>query len=128
MSKTFEELLIWQKARELCQEINKLIEQNTEFKKDFRLKAQIKASSGSVMDNIAEGYERGGNKEFLQFLYIAKGSLGETRSQFYRCFDNGYFSEEVLNKNVQNAKYLSVMIFNLIKSTKESEFKGEKYK
>ena len=81
--KRFEDLEIWQEARKLAHEIH-LICIETELRNDFRLKSQIKASSGSVMDNIAEGFERDGNTEFRQFLSISKGSAGETRSQLYR--------------------------------------------
>ncbi|MNJ99281.1 hypothetical protein D3C87_170560 [compost metagenome] len=76
----FEDLEIWQEARRLSKEIH-TVSFETDLKNDFRLKSQIKASSGSVMDNIAEGFERDGNTEFRQFLSIAKGSAGETRSQ-----------------------------------------------
>lgn len=89
--KKFEELEIWQQARILSQQII-LISKETELKSDFRLRDQIKASSGSVMDNIAEGFERNGKLEFRQFLSIAKGSTGETRSQLYRVFDNEYIN------------------------------------
>lgn len=89
--KRFEDLEIWQDARKLSKEII-LISKNTDLKIDFRLKAQIKDSSGSIMDNIAEGFERNGNTEFRQFLSIAKGSAGETRSQLYRVFDNDYIT------------------------------------
>jgi four helix bundle protein len=82
----FEDLEIWQEARKLAKEIY-LISKETDLKTDFRLKGQIKASSGSVMDNIAEGFERDGNIEFRQFLSIAKGSAGESRSQIYRLYD-----------------------------------------
>ena len=76
----FEDLDIFQMARELCKEVY-AITKDGEFHKDPRFVQQIHASAGSVMDNIAEGYERDGNKEFINFLYIAKGSCGEVRSQ-----------------------------------------------
>lgn len=91
--KRFEELDIWIEARRLSQEIIK-ISKTTDLKTDFRLRDQIKASSGSVMDNIAEGFERSRNAEFNNFLSIAKGSAGETRLQLYRVFDNDYIDEK----------------------------------
>ena len=89
----FEDLEIWQEARRLAKEIHFLCI-DTEIKTDFRFRDQIKAASGSVMDNIAEGFERNGNLEFRQFLSIAKGSAGETRSQLYRVLDFNYINEE----------------------------------
>ncbi len=91
--KRFEDLEIWQMARQLCKEIFDLTF-HEKFMKDFSLKDQIRRSSGSIMDNIAEGFERGGNKEFKQFLSIAKGSSGETKSQLYRAYDRNYFTGE----------------------------------
>ena len=76
----FEDFISWQKARTLNDKIGKLIDTGT-FKSNYRLINQIEGSAGSMMDNIAEGFERSGNKEFIQFLYIAKGSCGELRSQ-----------------------------------------------
>ena len=89
----FEDLEIWQEARKLAKEIH-IISIETGLKSDFKFKEQIKSSSGSVMDNIAEGFERDGNIEFRQFLSIAKGSAGETRSQLYRVFDFDYINEQ----------------------------------
>lgn len=79
----FEDLEIWQEARDLCKHIFTLTSKEP-FSKDYKLRDQIHGSSGSIMDNISEGFGRGGNKEFLQFLFIAKGSCNETRSQGYR--------------------------------------------
>jgi four helix bundle protein len=88
----FEDLQIGKDVRIICQKIHETSTQ-TEVKNDFDLKNQLRNSSGSVMDNIAEGFERGGNMEFIQFPGFAKGSAGETRSQFYQLLDSIYISE-----------------------------------
>ena len=124
--KRFEDLEIWQDARRLSKEII-FISKNTDLNKDFKFNAQIKDSSGSVMDNIAEGFERNGNIEFRQFLSIAKGSAGETRSQLYRVFDNDYINEEKLNYLVIEYEKLSVKIHNFITNQKKKDFKGTKF-
>lgn len=82
----FEDLVIFQKARELCKDVYR-VTSNEPWKYDSRFVQQIHAAAGSIMDNIAEGYERDGNKEFKNFLYIAKGSCGEVRSQIIRASD-----------------------------------------
>jgi four helix bundle protein len=124
---TFEDLPIWQKARKLAKFVFEVTSKEP-FCNDFKLRDQIRASSGSVMDNIAEGFERSGNKEFSQFLYIAKGSCGETRSQSYRAFVYYYINQETLNELVNKTKELSSEISNFIKYLKNSDLKGSKYK
>lgn len=124
--KRFEDLEIWREARRLSKEII-LISKSTDLNKDFKLRDQIKGSSGSVMDNIAEGFERNGNGEFRQFLSIAKGSAGETRSQLYRVFDNDYIEEQKLNNLVSEYEKLSVKIHNFITYLNKNDFKGTKF-
>ena len=124
--KRFEDLEIWQEAREFSKEII-FLSKSTDLQKDFKLRDQIKGSSGSVTDNIAEGFERNGNLEFRQFLSIAKGSIGESRSQLYRVFDNEYISEEKLNILVFKAEKISVKIHNFITYLNKQDFKGTKF-
>ena len=125
--KSFEEIEAWQLAREFCDDVFRII-QYKGLSTDYKLKDQINDSSGSVMDNVAEGFERGGNKEFIQFLSIAKGSIGESRSQLYRIFDRKYITEEEFKTLKQKAKNISGKINNLIIYLKNSGFKGPKYK
>ena len=123
----FEELAIFQKARELSKKIYPVTNRDG-FKSDFRFVQQIRAAAGSIMDNIAEGFERTGNKEFLNFLYIAKGSCGEVRSQLIRANDVGYLTEEEYNELYTECRKLSASIMNFIKEIKSSEMVGSKYK
>ena len=95
--KTFEDLEIWKDARVLCKQIRLLVLNSSSFSKDFALKDQISRASGSIMDNIAEGFGREGNKEFINFLSFASGSCNETKSQFYRAYDFEYVTENDLN-------------------------------
>jgi four helix bundle protein len=125
--KRFEDLEIWQIARELCKKIRSISE-TTPLGKDFSLKDQILRSGGSVMDNIAEGFERDGKKEFINFLYIAKGSLGETRSQVHRSFDSKHFNEEIYNDLLNDCLNLSGKIAHFISYLSKSEFDGTKKK
>lgn len=125
--KDFEELGIFQKARELSKKIYPLT-QRGEFKYDSRFVQQIRAAAGSIMDNIAEGFERGGNKEFLNFLFIAKGSCGEVRSQLLRAKDVGYLTKEEFDELYTESRKLSAAIMNFIKEIRASEFVGAKFK
>lgn len=125
--KQFEDLNIWKKARELTNAIFKLTEKG-KFAKDFSLKDQILSSSGSVMDNIAEGFERNSRLEFIQFLSIAKGSAGETRSQIIGALDFGYINEDEWKPVYEQARKLGQMIGNLISYLNRSQIKGVKFK
>ncbi|MFC2136610.1 four helix bundle protein [Bacteroidota bacterium] len=88
----FEDIKAWQKARIM---VKKMYDLSKLMRNEYELISQIKRSSGSIMDNIAEGFERGGRKEFIHFLSIAKGSSGELRSQLYRLLDNGFISKDI---------------------------------
>jgi len=123
----FEDLEIWKNARELCKKIREL-SVSSSLSKDYSLKDQILRSSGSIMDNIAEGFERDGKKEFLQFLYIAKGSLGETRSQIHRCLDAKQFTEEQSENLIQHCYNLSGQIKHFINYLAKSGIEGTKKK
>lgn len=122
----FEDLVIWQQARKLSNEVYE-ITKSGDFRYDTRFVQQIRAAVGSVMDNIAEGFERDGNKEFIQFLYIAKGSCGEVRSQHYRAFDAKFIDEETFKSMLNESLSLNKGILNFIKALKASEIKGPKY-
>lgn len=118
MTERFEDLEIWQEARLISKVVSQLTERAT-FRNDFKLKNQIKGSSGSTMDNIAEGFERNGKGEFIQFLSIAKGSCGEVRSQSYRAYDYGYIKKEELDDLVNRCTILSRKILSLMSYLKK---------
>jgi four helix bundle protein len=123
----FEELQIWQYSRELCLYVEVLF-QTTPLGGNYAIRNQIERSSGSIMDNIAEGFERGGNKEFIQFLSISKGSCGEVKSQCYRAFDKKLISEEQHLKLNDHCELVKNKIGAMINYLLNSEMKGLKFK
>jgi four helix bundle protein len=122
----FEDLEVWQEARELSKYIFTLTSKEP-FSRDFKLRDQIHGSSGSIMDNIAEGFERDGRREFIQFLSIAKGSCGETRSQSYRAFDFKYINQDELNQLLECTVRLGKRIGSFMYYLKRSTIKGSKF-
>ena len=110
----FEELEVWQEARQLVKAIY-CTTQEGNFAKDFGLRDQIQRAAVSVMSNIAEGFERSGNKEFSYFLYLAKGSAGEVRSQLYIASDLGYLEKPTFEKLNQSALCVSRQLSGFIK-------------
>jgi four helix bundle protein len=125
--RNFEDLDVWKKSRELVNEIHSLTKKQR-FSKDFGLVDQIRRSAVSVMSNIAEGFERGSNTEFIRFLYIAKASCGETRSHLFIAFDQGYLTRAELDKIMFSASAVSAMIGGFIGYLRGSKMKGEKFK
>jgi four helix bundle protein len=125
--KRFEDLEVWKLARELCKSVYELTLVE-DISRDFGLKNQINNSSGSIMDNVAEGFERDGSKEFSQFLSIAKVSCGECRSQIYRAVDRNYIGNEQFEYLSQKTIDLGRKISNLMTYLKNSEIKGNKFK
>lgn len=109
----FEEVESWKKARELCLKIGLLIDSGR-FINNFRLIGQVEGSSGSIMDNISEGFERGSRAEFIQFLGYAKGSCGEFRSQLYRALDRNYLTQIEFDDLKEQAMHISRLIQKLI--------------
>jgi len=100
--KKFEELPVWQKSRELCKSVFKIINLD-HFKKDYSLQDQIWRASGSVMDNIAEGFDDGSRKEFVKFLGYYQRSCGEVQSQLYRSLDCKYINKDQFNEIYNHA-------------------------
>ena len=125
--KRFEDIEAWQKSRILANEVN-TITKYPNFREDVDLKRQLKRSAGSIMDNIAEGFERGGKNEFIQFLSISKGSAGEIRSQFYRSLDQDFISDEKFKELYDLAEEIGKMLDGLMSYLRGSDMRGTKYK
>jgi four helix bundle protein len=122
----FEDMDCWKKARELTRSIYS-VSLEDRFSKDFALRDQLRRSSISILSNIAERFERDGNKEFIQFLSIAKGSCGEARAQLYIALDQQYISESQFGPMSEMAIEISRMLSGLIKYLKQSDMVGRKY-
>ena len=123
----FEDLEVWKKARILAEKIYALT-----FKKplseDFRLKDQMRGAVGSIMDNIAEGFDRGSRLEFINLLGVSKGETGELKSQLYRCIDLKYISPETFSQLYNDTDEVARMIAGLIEYLNTSAIKGTKFK
>jgi four helix bundle protein len=122
----FEDLIIYKNSRILAKQIYDITKE-APFRNDFRFVQQIRAAAGSISDNIAEGFERQGNKEFKNFLYIAKGSCGELRSQINRAYDVGFITTDIYRQMYNDCKSLNVGIIRLIQNLKDSDNPGSKY-
>ncbi len=111
---TFEDLNVWKDSREFVKTIYELTASKN-FSKDYGLKDQIQRAAVSIMNNIAEGFERNSNREFIKFLKYSKGSAGEVRSMFYIALDLNYISHESFNENYEKAINIITQISNFIK-------------
>ncbi|MGD0709873.1 MAG: four helix bundle protein [Bacteroidales bacterium] len=123
----FEDLEVWQIARDLCKMIF-ILTNHPKFKQDTFLKNQIRASSGSAMDNIAEGFGRAGKNEFIQFLGISNGSACEVKSQLYRALDQDYILKTEFNEAYSKTDLLNNKLGGFINYLNKCNIKGEKFK
>ena len=123
----FEDIESWKRARKLANEIYSVTTVG-KFTRDFGLRDQIRRASVSILSNIAEGFERGGDKEFLQFLSVAKGSCGETRAQLYVALDQAYISTAEFETLFESATEVSQLISGLMRYLRQSSLRGSKYR
>lgn len=123
----FEDIKAWQKARILNNAIFDVMT-NSDLAKDYKLKDQINGASGSIMDNISEGFGRGGNLEFIQFMEIAHASACECQSQLYRLSDRKYITTEKFEELYSLTEEVKRMILAFIQYLSASDFRGAKYK
>ncbi|HVS81229.1 MAG TPA: four helix bundle protein [Pyrinomonadaceae bacterium] len=123
----FEDIESWKKSRELAKSVYR-ITLNQPFARDFGLRDQIRRASVSILSNIAEGFERDGDKEFVQFLSLAKGSCGEVRAQLYVALDQQYIAAEEFSSLSASATEISRMLSGLIKYLRQSGMQGRKYR
>ena len=117
---SFEEINSWQKSRLFNKRIYEITNDSSEFKKDFDLVRQIRRASISISSNIAEGFERNTDKEFIYFLYIAKASAAEVRSQIYLAFDLNYITKMKFDELLKDISDVSKLISGFIKYLNDS--------
>jgi four helix bundle protein len=125
--KKFTDIAAWQRGRELVKEIYELTSVG-KFSSDWGLKDQIRRVAVSICSNIAEGFERGGNKELVNFLWIAKGSAGEVSSQLYHAMDLGFVDSVKFDLMQKQLTLIGSMLYKLISSIKISQVKGVRFK
>jgi len=125
--KRFEDIVAWQEARELARIVYGLTRKGA-LAKDFGMRDQIQRAAVSVGSNIAEGFARNGNKEFLNFLWIAHGSAAEVQSQLYTILDAGYITRSEFDEVYDCSEKCSVLLYKLIQSMKKSSLHGDKYR
>lgn len=123
----FEDIESWKKGRELRKAVYRH-SKSGDFARDFSLRDQIRRAAQSVTSNIAEGFERGGNREFIQFLGNAKGSCGEVRDQLYTALDEGYVTESEFGKMYELSLETSRLISGFMKYLQQSPLRGAKFK
>jgi four helix bundle protein len=125
--KKFEDIEAWQKARELAKTIYDVTAAG-KFSRDFGLRDQMRRAAVSILSNIAEGFERGGDKEFVQFIAMAKGSSAEVRAQLYVALDQGYIAQETFDRLSDSTIQISRMLSGFMKYLRTSALKGSKFK
>ena len=125
--KRFEDVEAWKQGRELTRRIYQITSQS-KFTRDYALRDQIRRAAISITSNIAEGFDRGGNREFVQFLAIARGSVSELKSQLYTALDAGYVDQKEFAELYQLAHSVVLLIGGFIKYLQQSELGGQKFK
>ncbi len=123
----FEDILAWQKARELTREVYARCKTGA-FAKDFGLRDQIQRALVSIMGNVAEGFDRGGDKELTQFLSISKGSCGEVKSHLYVALDQQYINSTQFDGLYSTADEVGRLLAGFMSYLKQSDLRRRKFK
>ncbi|GAB4233156.1 MAG: four helix bundle protein [Acidobacteriota bacterium] len=123
----FTDLYVWQLARVLVRDVYELTRRSA-LRRDLLLRDQLLRSAISISSNIAEGFERGGNREFIHFLSIAKGSAGELESQLFLALDQGYIATPELEQLRITIRRIAAMLHSLMKRLRESSYRGRKFR